>query len=355
MSLSAMIHRKKNENINAGERSQGSLWGEENPFLYFDWTKCDVVHRRNTRKNDKCLSLRFRRTPQTKMASYFDEHDCEPTNPEEQYRQNALLELARSLMQGLDLIDSGAFDLSDWDQRLPPPAAKAAVQTLTVVVISAEQADRGLKCPVCLLEFEEQETVREMPCKHLFHSGCILPWLGKVKLTNVLTPVHFVDLNYRLTIQSMRSLKRTRRDENRGSTDWRTCMEPCTPDERGLKQDLVPAQSSNTSFDDDALLGRLANRAPPCYAALTKSASPGAVPCREAKGQKRWAAQSIGQECQRRRRNFEGWRNFVFLIENSVEQTLETNTVQSRHYQPPSLKTFMVPVFELAPNIQPNL
>lgn len=113
------------------------------------------------------------------MASYFDEHDCEPTNPEEQYRQNALLELARSLMQGLDLMDSGVFDVSDWEQRLPPPAAKTAVQTLTVVVISPEQADKGLKCPVCLLEFEEQETVREMPCKHLFHSGCILPWLGK--------------------------------------------------------------------------------------------------------------------------------------------------------------------------------
>lgn len=44
--------------------------------------------------------------------------------------------------------------------------------------------DKGLKCPVCLLEFEEQETVREMPCKHLFHSGCILPWLGKVKHMN---------------------------------------------------------------------------------------------------------------------------------------------------------------------------
>lgn len=119
-------------------------------------------------------------------------------------------------MQGLDLMDSGAFDSSDWDQRLPPPAAKAAVQTLTVVVISTEQAgaaasvfwwggvllrrpvtscsfpaadsqwlcdvvpDKGVKCPVCLLEFEEQETVRQMPCKHLFHSGCILPWLGKV-------------------------------------------------------------------------------------------------------------------------------------------------------------------------------
>ncbi|XP_034152356.1 E3 ubiquitin-protein ligase RNF181 isoform X3 [Esox lucius] len=67
----------------------------------------------------------------------------------------------------------------DWDQRLPPPAAKTAVQTLPVVIIAPEQVDKGLKCPVCLLEFEEQETVREMPCKHLFHSGCILPWLGK--------------------------------------------------------------------------------------------------------------------------------------------------------------------------------
>ncbi|KAK3514698.1 hypothetical protein QTP70_027948 [Hemibagrus guttatus] len=112
------------------------------------------------------------------MSSYFDEHDCEPTDPEEQYRQNALLELARSLMQGLD-VDFGSLDVSEWDQRLPPPAAKTVVQSLPLLVISPQQADKGLKCPVCLLEFEEQETVREMPCKHLFHSSCILPWLGK--------------------------------------------------------------------------------------------------------------------------------------------------------------------------------
>lgn len=42
-------------------------------------------------------------------------------------------------MQGLD-IDSGSFDLSDWDQRLPPPAAKTVVQSLPVVIISPEQA-----------------------------------------------------------------------------------------------------------------------------------------------------------------------------------------------------------------------
>uniref|UniRef100_A0A803TJJ8 E3 ubiquitin-protein ligase RNF181 n=1 Tax=Anolis carolinensis TaxID=28377 RepID=A0A803TJJ8_ANOCA len=39
--------------------------------------------------------------------------------------------------------------------------------------------EKGLKCPVCLLEFEEGEVARRMPCQHLFHSGCLLPWLGK--------------------------------------------------------------------------------------------------------------------------------------------------------------------------------
>ncbi|MGH0183034.1 UNVERIFIED_CONTAM: hypothetical protein FKN15_011050 [Acipenser sinensis] len=81
-------------------------------------------------------------------------------------------------MQGVD-IDLGPDDFSEWDQRLPPPAAKEIVQNLPTAMITPAQADKGLKCPVCLLEFEEEETVRKMPCEHLFHSGCILPWLGK--------------------------------------------------------------------------------------------------------------------------------------------------------------------------------
>lgn len=110
-------------------------------------------------------------------------------------------------MQGLDLMDS--LDSSDWDQRLPPPAAKAAVQSLSVVVLSEEEAgrlrrphphptsrgrgqqtltlvcarppDKGVKCPVCLLKFKRKEKLHQMPCKHLFHSSCILPWLNNVR------------------------------------------------------------------------------------------------------------------------------------------------------------------------------
>ncbi|KAG2469060.1 CND2 protein, partial [Polypterus senegalus] len=78
----------------------------------------------------------------TVMACYFDEHDCEPTNPEEQYRQNALLELARSLLQGIE-IDVGLYNTSEWDQRLPPPASKGIVQNLPMVVITPAQAASG--------------------------------------------------------------------------------------------------------------------------------------------------------------------------------------------------------------------
>ena len=50
-------------------------------------------------------------------------------------------------MQSMSLmdIDSGTFDISDWDERLPPPAAKTAVQTLPAVIISPEQAGKQVK------------------------------------------------------------------------------------------------------------------------------------------------------------------------------------------------------------------
>ncbi|XP_004642860.1 E3 ubiquitin-protein ligase RNF181 [Octodon degus] len=109
------------------------------------------------------------------MASYFDEHDCELSDHEHETGFNMLLQLARSLSNMMDFQDLGL--VVDWDHQLPPPAAKAVVENLPRTVISSSQAD--LKCPVCLLEFEEEETVIEMPCHHLFHSNCILPWLSK--------------------------------------------------------------------------------------------------------------------------------------------------------------------------------
>ena len=42
-------------------------------------------------------------------------------------------------------------------------------------------SEADLKCPVCLGPYEEEEKIREMPCRHNFHTKCLLPWLQKVR------------------------------------------------------------------------------------------------------------------------------------------------------------------------------
>ncbi|XP_039708688.1 E3 ubiquitin-protein ligase RNF181 isoform X2 [Pteropus medius] len=170
------------------------------------------------------------------MASYFDEHDCEPLDPEQEARTNMLLELARSLFNRMDFEDLGL--VVDWDHHLPPPAAKTVVENLPRTVITGSQAE--VKCPVCLLEFEEEETAIEMPCHHLFHSSCILPWLSKTNscpLCRHELPTdddtyeeHRRDKAFRYgPCLSFRLASSSR------STDLRTCMEPCTHEAAGAE------------------------------------------------------------------------------------------------------------------------
>ena len=41
-------------------------------------------------------------------------------------------------------------------------------------------AGSGLECPVCKDDYGLGEHVRQLPCNHLFHDGCIVPWLEQV-------------------------------------------------------------------------------------------------------------------------------------------------------------------------------
>lgn len=43
--------------------------------------------------------------------------------------------------------------------------------------------DAGLECPVCKEDYKAEESVRQLPCEHLFHNDCIVPWLEQVRVT----------------------------------------------------------------------------------------------------------------------------------------------------------------------------
>ncbi|KAA8518925.1 hypothetical protein F0562_016301 [Nyssa sinensis] len=101
-----------------------------------------------------------------------------------------------------------------------PPASKAAIESLPTIKIGASQVDSH--CAVCKEPFEIDIEAREMPCKHIYHSDCILPWLSirnscPVCRHELLPGVHGSGRNSPAT----EPLLGTNNDESVGLTIWR--------------------------------------------------------------------------------------------------------------------------------------
>ncbi|XVE92941.1 hypothetical protein REPUB_Repub01dG0147200 [Reevesia pubescens] len=59
-----------------------------------------------------------------------------------------------------------------------PPASKSAIDSLPSVKIAKRNLNSEFnQCAVCMDEFKEGTEAKQMPCKHLYHKDCILPWL----------------------------------------------------------------------------------------------------------------------------------------------------------------------------------
>lgn len=59
----------------------------------------------------------------------------------------------------------------------PPPTAKKVVENLPMIQIQAKHVEDKAECAVCKDEFSEGENVANLPCGHLYHKDCIVPWL----------------------------------------------------------------------------------------------------------------------------------------------------------------------------------
>jgi len=59
-----------------------------------------------------------------------------------------------------------------------PPASKAAIESMPTIEIVSSHVNTESHCAVCKEAFELGTEAREMPCKHIYHPDCILPWLS---------------------------------------------------------------------------------------------------------------------------------------------------------------------------------
>merc|ERR1719242_1006859 len=70
--------------------------------------------------------------------------------------------------------------LSDPNRHGPPPVAKDVLAKLPLITVTESMIiddEAVTECAVCKDSFVAQEKVIELPCKHLYHKECIMPWL----------------------------------------------------------------------------------------------------------------------------------------------------------------------------------
>ncbi|KAL0346124.1 UNVERIFIED_CONTAM: putative E3 ubiquitin-protein ligase RHC1A [Sesamum radiatum] len=61
--------------------------------------------------------------------------------------------------------------------RVSLPASRTSINALPTIKISKKHVRADSTCAICQERFELGSQVRKLPCKHLYHSDCIVSWL----------------------------------------------------------------------------------------------------------------------------------------------------------------------------------
>ncbi|GJJ73403.1 E3 ubiquitin-protein ligase RNF115/126 [Entomortierella parvispora] len=77
---------------------------------------------------------------------------------------------------GLDDIISQMMELQN-RQHGPVGATEELINNIPHHTLSDEELADKTECSVCKDEFTKEDTLLQLPCKHIFHDACIKPWL----------------------------------------------------------------------------------------------------------------------------------------------------------------------------------
>jgi len=67
--------------------------------------------------------------------------------------------------------------LNQIDNAGPPPMSQSEINNLNEIIITDDYINKLRTCPICLEDFQVDEKVKELKCKHFFHNDCIVEWL----------------------------------------------------------------------------------------------------------------------------------------------------------------------------------
>ncbi|KAJ0262715.1 RING/U-box superfamily protein [Hirschfeldia incana] len=92
--------------------------------------------------------------------------------------------LAEALFEVLDEIHQQSVVLSSQQPSVSSigsvPAPNDVVDLLPIKQYTKSQSEDSSQCYICLVEYEEGDTIRTLPCHHEFHRTCVDKWLKEI-------------------------------------------------------------------------------------------------------------------------------------------------------------------------------
>ena len=110
---------------------------------------------------------------------FYEDNDGSGLRPLPQRMSNLLLGsgFERVMIEQLSHVEANHSENERHNQQ-QTSASKSTVDLLPIIEIDEGHMEIESHCAVCKEPFELGMEAREMPCKHIYHNECILPWLA---------------------------------------------------------------------------------------------------------------------------------------------------------------------------------